>query len=478
MRHQDNTVSANGMAVRRCRKERGLTCGELAGMAGISERTLSRIENGRSTYPRTLGLIAKALGKTLEELLGAEALDAPHKATGPLARHICNFDAFIDDRTRGFMGRQFVFEKIGAFLADQRTPSGYLLITGDPGIGKSAIIAELIRRRRLPIYHFNTALQGICTTRQFLGNVCARIVSTFGLPFPDLPEGFDLTGALLNQLLARVARDLSRDRPLLIAIDALDEVHPHALGVAMNPLFLPPAPPDNVYFILTSRRHDDVAIQARDIKAVELVAKSRENQEDVETFTRSYLREKGTKRWMQERDLAEPDFLRMIWDRSEGNFMYLCHVLPAIARGEFVDGRVTQLPHGLRAYYRQHWAQMRDGGRDLFKRVYEPVVCTLACAHRAVSADMIATWTKLPIRDVTRALRRWKAFLHEEPAEAFGKRYLVYHKAFQEFLREEIDPGLVRYHATIADALWQEYQRQPGDTDPHATPAPPDSSSG
>src|SRR4051794_23719942 len=52
--------------------------------------------------------------------------------------------AIVADKTRDFVGRDYVFEAIERFLTDN--PNGYLTIEGDPGIGKSAILASFVKR--------------------------------------------------------------------------------------------------------------------------------------------------------------------------------------------------------------------------------------------------------------------------------------------------------------------------------------------
>ena len=46
-----------------------------------------------------------------------------------------------------FVGREWMFAKIKAWLDEKKTPTPFLLITGDPGVGKSALVVELRQRR-------------------------------------------------------------------------------------------------------------------------------------------------------------------------------------------------------------------------------------------------------------------------------------------------------------------------------------------
>jgi transcriptional regulator with XRE-family HTH domain len=60
-------ITPLGAIIRTLRKEKGLTQGELAKLAGICQPNLSRYEHNTSTpRPRTLAWIAEALGVGLE----------------------------------------------------------------------------------------------------------------------------------------------------------------------------------------------------------------------------------------------------------------------------------------------------------------------------------------------------------------------------------------------------------------------------
>src|SRR4029450_8520294 len=100
------------------------------------------------------------------------------------SRHI-GFESLIKDKTQDFVGRQFVFDAIDAFLADHR--SGYFVVVGEPGIGKTAILAQLVRTRGYP-HHFTVAPQNTRTPRQFLANACAQIIARYRLPHSTLPQ--------------------------------------------------------------------------------------------------------------------------------------------------------------------------------------------------------------------------------------------------------------------------------------------------
>ena len=145
--------------------------------------------------------------------------------------------------TEGFVGREFIFSELDARLMDSGFRSGYTLVRGEPGIGKTAIAAELIRSRNY-VHHFNIATDGVRETRLFLPNVCAQLIERYGLPYETLPRHAEVGSAQLTALLdeaAGVARE-DGDLPVVIVVDALDEAETPDPATGENRLALPYAP--------------------------------------------------------------------------------------------------------------------------------------------------------------------------------------------------------------------------------------------
>jgi hypothetical protein len=397
------------------------------------------------------------LAGTSRPAAAAAAPAPPAEVPEGLRDCLCTFDAFVDDRTQGFVGRDFVFRQVDAFLADPANPSGYFLIRGEPGIGKSALLARLVKDRGC-LHHFNIALQGINTPRQFLRNVCAQLILRYRLPHAQLPPDVHESGAFLNRLLQE-ASDARGAAPVVLAIDALDEVDRDSVPGTANILFLPPNLPPAVFVVATTRPLDQLRLVASRLKTLDLRPDSEGNLADVGACIAAHLSQEGLRGWLAEQGLTAEEFTAALVRKSEGNFMYLHHVLPALTAGRYRDIAVDDLPDGLLAYYRTHWAQMQRQDTGLFGAVYQPVVCVLAAAHEAVSPDQVAEWTALETAQVRRVLREWREFLYEERAADGVRRFRVYHTSFREYLQSEVDPGLRTYHRMIADSALRKVRR-------------------
>jgi transcriptional regulator with XRE-family HTH domain len=461
---KSNAVQPDGEKVRFHRIKMGLTQEDLENETQkrgyrVSKRTIERIEAGCSARINTIRILADALGVEPDALLkDNESVGRSNGATlsigisPELANYFISFQTLIEDRTKDFTGRKFVFDKIEGLLHEQTFPCGYIVIEGDPGIGKSALMAQLIITRNYFVHHFNIALQSIDKPQQFLGNICARIIGRYELPHVSLPQDYYRDGSFFSKLLEEAAAGLNGSDRLIVVIDALDEVHDARQPGPNNLLFLPPTLPKNVYVIATTRRLQDLRLRVSDLFRIDIDAGSPANSRDVEAYVRHKSMEQGIARWITDRKLKTDEFVDLLMTKSEGNFMYLHYVFPAIERGLFTRQGLKDLPDGLKGYYRQHWAQMRQANTAVFDELYRPIICVLAAAKEAVQAQQVAKWTRLRPSQVQSVLETWREFLYEEKGSNGQRLYRIYHSTFREFLLEEVDPGLVEFHDMISDS--------------------------
>jgi hypothetical protein len=99
---------------------------------------------------------------------------------------------------------------------------------------------------------------------------------------------------------------------------------------------------------------------------------------------------------------------------------------------------------------------MRSLDEGWFRHYAEPVVCLLASARESVALTQVVDWSRcgwdldrLDRRVVVDVVRSWREFLNVETANGVPC-YRLYHKSFQEFLRDEV--GLVSYHEVIVES--------------------------
>jgi AAA ATPase domain len=371
---------------------------------------------------------------------------------------VAQFRALVDDRTDGFVGRDFIFNRIDELLAGAEFDAGYVVILGEPGIGKSAIAATLVARRGY-VHHFNIAPENIRTARQFLESVCAQLIIRYELDHSSLPPDAGEDAGFLSQLLAEAAAKRG-DQPIVVVVDALDEAEDTGLSPSANRLFLPRALPSGVFFVLTSRDEYDYRLDVAEAEEIWIRDDDPENARDVTRFIEAFVDQHADEmimritEWGVERD----KFVREIATLSEGNFMYLVYVLRDIARGRLTKdtvGAIDALPRGLKRYYLRHWRDMKAANPNRFTTYQRPVLCFLAISREPVTVDQLAQWTQLEPGDVTSVIQEWREFLNPD-----GDRYRIYHRSFAEFLDEE--ENLRYYHEQIVQSALAKIPGFPG----------------
>lgn len=377
--------------------------------------------------------------------------------------HILDYTGFIEEKTRGFVGRQFVFDMVDQFV--QANPRGYFFIRGDPGIGKSALAAQMVKTNGY-IHHFNIRAEGINKASNFLTNVCAQLIAAYDLDHTALPPEAIQDAGFLTKLLGQVSDRLSPDEKVIIVVDALDEVDTVGLAQGVNPLYLPLILPQGTYMVATSRKVDKVKLRIECEQAQLFIEQnSDDNIADIRQYVEQAVEGEGIQAYIVARGIDNETFVTHLVNKSQGNFMYLRYVLPEIERGAYKDLELAAIPVGLQNYYDDHWRRMRGQDEEAWFKYKLPVVVALTVVKEPVSIDLIADFSKVQERPRIRAvLREWAQFLYEEQVEHEGgwqKRYRIYHASFHDFIasKEEVADERVDLkagEAQIADDLWDE----------------------
>ena len=440
-------IIPNGRKIRVIRERQGFSQEGLAEKAGYDPKSIGNLE--RNTGNQSINLI-----QVLADTLGVPFEEIVIDKNSLVGKHLISFDTYLENKTRNFIGREWLFKKVDDLINSSSRNSGYILIQGNPGAGKSAILSKLIEQKDIYAYHFNIATQGINTTEKFLRNLCARIINQFDIRRESLPGDFDEDSRFLSELLFEASKFIREKNPLIIAIDALDEVSDSRdISQRNNILNLPSSLPENVYVIATTRNIKDLKLVVDNLACPIVIEEYPDlNSNDISEYIKAYYSNSSLlKTWAKKQKLSEAAFVAEMTQKSEGNFMYLHYVLPAIEAGVYSKINLEKIPSGLMNYYSSHWQIMEHQVGGKFDRTHKKIICTLAAAEDLVEIDLISKWTKEDIFDVRVILDNWNEFLFRILAE--NEKARLYHLSFREFLEQRVDPGLKTYHKMIADSI-------------------------
>lgn len=222
------------------RRMKGLKVAQWAEAAEVSEGTLNRFREGIIPVSQSSFVsICKAFGiKNWEEIVDQTSIPSKkNKESGNEPSAELPFQplpAIIASKLEGFVGRKYVFSAISQFINTK--PNGYFTIIGDPGMGKSAILAKYVQDTGC-IFHFNIEQELKNKPEQFMGSICQQLIQRYQLPYSLSPEA-KKNADFLNTLLLEVAEKRNGE-PVIIAVDALDEVDQSQQNRTANILYLP-----------------------------------------------------------------------------------------------------------------------------------------------------------------------------------------------------------------------------------------------
>ncbi|MEG4488375.1 ATP-binding protein [Microcoleus sp. D2_18a_B4] len=360
---------------------------------------------------------------------------------------LSNFQALIHRKLKRFVGRRFVFDAIENFFSTNS--NGYFTIVGEPGIGKSTILAKYITDNQCVGYFINREKN---KEEEFLKSICNQLLDRYNLGYDSLPDRAINDSTFLDELLQKVSKLLPPGERLVIAVDALDEREKKSEEVR-NICYLPKYLPDNVYFLLTRRpflpEEERLLVEAPKHN-FNLWKYPKESEKDVKEYIWLFLVdpefENGLRQWIEARNLSKEEFTDQLAQKSKNNFMYLRCVLSAIANGEYQDKNFQELPEDLQGYYQQHWQLM--GMTNERQRHKVEIIYILVELALPVSCQLIADIAEQDIYQVQEVLEDWIEFFSEEELKA-QICYSIYHSSFVDFLHDT--PTLKNSRVTLQE---------------------------
>lgn len=368
------------------------------------------------------------LARTVAQRCGGSYRDALSPAR-PLPADLqpLDFGALLASRREGFCGRLHLTEQIESWLATSDEPA--LLITGDPGMGKSSLAARLVDRynRRVLAHHFCQA-----ATSNTLDP--ARCVRSLAAMLAARLEGLTLSNAdtqappdvLIESLLLAPLRQLPPP-PLgvcAVVVDGLDEAP--ALLELLAPR-LEKGFPAWLRVIVTARREAAVLSRLPGLRQLRMEAQGGRNLADVDEYVRrrEALKTKLGPRW--------EEVCAQIVERSAGNFLYAEQAVLGLERDLYDPA--DPLPVGLTGQFEAYFARTFPTGLGDARPLLEVVAASLAPLDR----DQLSMATGLAPERLNPLLQALSAYLREQQGG-----YALYHKAVTDWLRRSqygIDPA-------------------------------------
>lgn len=350
---------------------------------------------------------------------------------------------FLQQKRLNFTGRNFVFDAIKQFI--NRYSRGYFTLVGYPGMGKSAILVQLLDFYPDLIFYTLELRENSSTSP--LEALCHHLIDRYQLtdiPPLDSPQS---NGWLFSILLQKISDNLTADQRLIIAIDAIDRVDLKSQPIGSNLLYLPRYLPENIYFILSRRpylKRQSGLLSETPTQILDLKDYPQENQQDIQAYLQQFSPHPQLQTYFHQWQLEPNPGLELLAKLSENNFKYLSEIIAVLTSD--LSTPITPVdsisPEPLILYYQSLWQQMTQGNPT---ELQTKIIAALTQAENGITSDAIASGGAKPIAqqihedeyDIELILESWVEVLQTKTHED-QTFYRFYHSNFAKFLQSQI----------------------------------------
>jgi hypothetical protein len=178
----------------------------------------------------------------------------------PLYAEIWSHEEFGRERCGHFTGREQPLARIAEYLSGSEL--GLFAILGEPGSGKSALMARALEEAHadqpnaVTVVRFIGATPASSDGRPLLDSLCREISRAYSADESDVPSEYNDLAVELGKRMELA----NADRPLVLFLDALDQLS----GVARGLSWLPGSLPEHVRVVLSTLPGDcEQALRAK-----------------------------------------------------------------------------------------------------------------------------------------------------------------------------------------------------------------------
>ncbi|XXY54588.1 AAA family ATPase [Sorangium sp. So ce269] len=344
-------------------------------------------------------------------------------------------------RHEHFFGREDALAAVDRHLEGAGASGRWVLVTGGPGMGKSAILSRWLdleeqRGRRAPHHFLRRDVLDWDRPEAVVRSLSAQIEALY----PAQKDPAARPENRLIELLASVSKHelVPRGERLVLVVDGLDEARSEGAGQNPLPGFLPYALPPRVDVLCASRPqypHLGWLESRGNVRRIDLDAP--EWAGSNERACRAFWGDQAPRFTPR----LDPRLVEEAVARAEGNLLYAVKLREWLEEQPVEHRRVERLPRGLSGFLEQIWQQLRSLQREQFGLVASGLGLVCAAREALPLEEIEAAWGWHDVEAGEDFLRAARALLLEEPASWRGARaYRPYHEAFRAFITEKLGP--------------------------------------
>ena len=397
-----------------------------------------------------------------------------------------DFSDYLARKRDGFVGREWLFDEID--LWRYQSAERALLVTGDPGAGKSSIVAQLAHTNpggQVIAYYFcQSNERETLSPARFVQSVAAMIASRL----PAYAEQFEVPAvreALDEQrcerdpggsFLAGILQPLQKlpdpgEGVRYLLVDALDEALLHGGDTNILDVLAERIErfPSWLRLVATTRNEPSVLQRLSGLRPKRLDAADPRNLADLGAWIRRRLLEPTLAEQLVESRAIADRVVAALLEKSTGNFLYAVNALNGIERGFYSFAHLAALPPGLDGLYLDFFRRLfgREGtaeGEAAYARA-RPLLQVLTAAIEPLSRAELAAASGLDAEEELPRLLRRLAQLHVRRDRPNGEETIAfYHKSIADWLVSNPDGNAFAISPAKGRALLAAFCRAALDT--------------
>ncbi|HWO19850.1 MAG TPA: WD40 repeat domain-containing protein, partial [Kofleriaceae bacterium] len=348
-------------------------------------------------------------------------------------------------RHRRFVGREDVLAQLDEWLLGPGE-AGWVVVTGGPGMGKSAALSAWLLRREgagtvVPHHFVRRQVVDWDQPERIAGSLAAQIEALF----PELRDPAARPEGRLIELLGLVSKRLGSSGELVVLVDGLDETRAEP-GDNPLPRFLPHEVPAGIRLLCAMRpTYPHLSwIEARSpARRIDLDDRrwAASNAAVVRGYWEAVAAEYKPPLAAETRSSAI--------ERAEGNVLHAVMLHDALRGLPAAERRADRIPRGLKALIGDVWNRAAS---DASVRAGLGLLCA---AQEALSLDVLGELAGWSYDERERFVPRARELLLAEPASWAGiEAYRPRHDWVRELMAERLGGAALRaQHETLARKL-------------------------
>jgi len=303
-----------------------------------------------------------------------------------------DFKLDIYRHVKDFTGRDWILNSIRIWI--EQSNENVLFITGDPGSGKTALMAKLIHiLPQVGAYHFCIAkYEASLIPDKFIHSIASQIATQI----PDYREilsqlnldslAHQEAGSIIRQLIVEPLAGVHREEPLIIIVDALDEAAYYGSNNIARLLYeWMDEFPAWIKIIITSRKVNEILSLLDFYKPFEINIDSPDNKRDIKQYIFDMLSAKTGFSF----ELGENDpIIEIISNKSEGIFLYARTIVQNLLSKTITLSEISSLPPGLSAIYNTNFSRIFSG--DVQFAQVKPLLEIVLAAFEPLAIEELA----------------------------------------------------------------------------------------